>query len=50
MYIGMQKENQARILQHVPKRFEIKEWKRNGKSSMRTLITPKGQETFRLLL
>lgn len=35
--------------QHVPRLFEIKEWERNGKSGVRTLITPKGRETFRLL-
>lgn len=35
---------------HVPKLFEMKEWERNGQSGVRALITPKGRETFRLLL
>jgi prophage antirepressor-like protein len=30
--------------------FEIKEWVNNGKAGVQTLITPKGRETFRLLL
>ncbi|WP_412102109.1 phage antirepressor KilAC domain-containing protein [Paenibacillus larvae] len=36
--------------QHVPSLFELKEWERNGKADTQTLITPKGRETFRLLL
>lgn len=36
--------------QYVPGLFELKEWKRNGKADNQTLITPKGRETFRLLL
>ncbi|MEK5058602.1 phage antirepressor Ant [Paenibacillus sp. FSL H7-0326] len=35
---------------HVPKLFEMKEWERNGKAGEQTLVTPKGRETFRLLL
>jgi len=34
----------------VPELFEIKEWKSKKKSGLQTLITPKGRETFRLLL
>lgn len=30
--------------------FEIKEWKRGEKTGTQTLVTPKGRETFRLLL
>ncbi|MCY9758769.1 phage antirepressor KilAC domain-containing protein, partial [Paenibacillus alvei] len=36
--------------QHVPALFELKEWERNGKADVQPLITPKGRETFRLLL
>lgn len=36
--------------QHVPGIFELKEWERNGRADTQTLITPKGRETFRLLL
>lgn len=35
---------------HVPELFELKEWTRNGRTDVQTLITPKGRETFRLLL
>lgn len=35
---------------YVPDLFEIKEWTRNDKTGNQTLITPKGRETFRLLL
>jgi len=35
---------------YVPDLFELKEWERNGKADVQTLITPKGKETFRLLL
>jgi prophage antirepressor-like protein len=36
--------------QFVDNLFELKEWERYGKSGNQTLITPKGRETFRLLL
>ncbi|QQE75687.1 phage antirepressor KilAC domain-containing protein [Brevibacillus composti] len=36
--------------QHVPELFNLKEWERNGKADVQTLITPKGKETFRLLM
>lgn len=35
---------------YVPSLFELKEFTRNGKADVQTLITPKGRETFRLLL
>jgi phage antirepressor YoqD-like protein len=35
---------------YVPGLFELKEWERNGKADNQTLVTPKGRETFRLLL
>ncbi|MHB8065799.1 MAG: phage antirepressor KilAC domain-containing protein [Ruminiclostridium sp.] len=36
--------------QYVPDLFEIKEWGTEKKAGNQTLITPKGRETFRLLL
>lgn len=36
--------------QYNGKYFEMKEWARNEKAGTQTLITPKGRETFRLLL
>lgn len=36
--------------QYVPDLFQLKEWERNGKTDVQTLVTPKGRETFRLLL
>lgn len=36
--------------QYVPDLFELKEWAKNGKSDVQTLVTPKGRETFRLLI
>lgn len=36
--------------QYVPDLFEIKEWKNEKTAGIQTLITPKGRETFRLLL
>lgn len=36
--------------QYVPSLFEIKEWGRGNKAGTQTLVTPKGRETFRLLL
>lgn len=35
--------------QFVPELFQLKEWVRNHKADVQTLITPKGRETFRLL-
>lgn len=36
--------------QYVDKLFEIKEWENNKKAGTQTMITPRGRETFRLLL
>jgi prophage antirepressor-like protein len=36
--------------QFVPELFQLKEWARGEKADVQTLITPKGRETFRLLL
>jgi phage antirepressor YoqD-like protein len=36
--------------QYVPDIFKLKEWERNGKADVQTLVTPKGKETFRLLM
>ncbi|MGG3843273.1 phage antirepressor KilAC domain-containing protein [Anoxybacillus kestanbolensis] len=36
--------------QYVPSLFELKEWERNGRADVQTLVTPKGRETFRILL
>jgi Phage antirepressor protein KilAC domain./BRO family, N-terminal domain. len=36
--------------QYVPDLFQLKEWERNGKADVQTLVTPKGRETFRLFL
>lgn len=36
--------------QFTPDLFELKEWVRNGKADTQTLITPKGRETFRLMI
>ena len=35
---------------HTPGLFELKEWSRNGRADVQTLVTPKGRETFRLLI
>jgi prophage antirepressor-like protein len=35
---------------YVPELFKLKDFERNGKADVQTLITPKGKETFRLLL
>jgi prophage antirepressor-like protein len=36
--------------QYVPDLFKLKDFSRNGKADVQTLITPQGKETFRLLL
>ena len=36
--------------QFVPELFQLKEWTRNEKADVQTLITPKGRETFRLMI
>jgi len=35
---------------YSPELFKMKEFERNGKAGVQTMITPKGRETFRLLL
>lgn len=35
---------------YVPEFFKLKDFERNGKAGVQPLITPKGKETFRLLL
>jgi Rha family phage regulatory protein len=35
---------------YVPDLFKLKEWEKNGKADVQTLVTPKGKETLRLLL
>ncbi|WP_243505807.1 BRO family protein [Cytobacillus oceanisediminis] len=34
----------------VPEIFKLKEYERNGRADVQTLITPKGKETFRILM
>src|SRR5690606_34171986 len=36
--------------EYTPELFELKEWVPNGRAGVQTLITPRGRETFRLLL
>lgn len=36
--------------QYVPNLFELKEWERSAKAGTQTMITPRGRETFRILL
>jgi phage antirepressor YoqD-like protein len=45
-----QKDKLKPYAQYVPDLFEIKDFERNGKAGTQTLITPKGKETFRLLM
>ncbi len=45
-----QKRKLKPYMKYVPDLFELKEWERNGKADVQTLITPKGKETFRLLI
>lgn len=45
-----QKQQLKPYAQYVPELFQIKEWGRGEKTGVQTLITPKGRETFRLLL
>jgi len=35
---------------YTPELFKLKDFERNGKADVQTLITPKGKETFRLLM
>lgn len=34
----------------VPEIFKLKEYERNGRADVQTLVTPKGKETFRILM
>lgn len=45
-----QKKRLKPYAEYVPDLFNLKEWERNEKADVQTLITPKGRETFRLLL
>lgn len=36
--------------QYVPELFKLKEFERNNRADVQTLITPKGKETFRILM
>lgn len=45
-----QKRKLKPYMKYVPELFELKEWERNGKADVQTLVTPKGKETFRLLI
>lgn len=50
-YIYRDKKNKIRPkANHTPSLFEIKEWRSGDKVGIQTLITPRGRETFRLLL
>ena len=50
-YIYRDKKNKIRpMAKHTPSLFEIKEWSKGGQVGIQTLITPRGRETFRLLL
>lgn len=52
-YVYRDKREQLRpYSQHVPSLFQLKEFvnQHNGKSGTQVLITPKGRETFKLLL
>lgn len=50
-YIYRDKNNKLRPkANHTPSLFEIKEWSFGNKVGIQTLITPRGRETFRLLL
>ena len=50
-YIYRDKKNKIRpMAKYTPSLFEIKEWSKGGQVGIQTLITPRGRETFRLLL
>lgn len=49
-YIFRDKKNKLKPYNHYMDLFELKEWKTDDKSGVQTLITPRGRETFRLLL
>jgi prophage antirepressor-like protein len=45
-----QKKKLKPYAQYVPSLFKLKDWERNEKAGVQTLVTPEGKETFRLLL
>lgn len=49
-YIFRDKKNILKPYSHYMDLFELKEWKTDDKTGVQTLITPRGRETFRLLL
>lgn len=49
-YIFRDKKNKLKPYSHYMDLFELKEWKTDDKSGVQTLITPRGRETFRLLI
>lgn len=49
-YIFRDKKNKLKPYSHYMDLFELKEWKTGDKTGVQTLITPRGRETFRLLL
>jgi prophage antirepressor-like protein len=50
-YIYRDQKNKSKpYSKYVPDLFKLKDFERNGKADVQTLITPKGKETFRLLM
>ncbi|MEH7490849.1 BRO family protein [Neobacillus niacini] len=50
-YIYRDQKNKLKpYSKYVPELFKLKDFERNGKADVQTLITPKGKETFRLLM
>lgn len=49
IYRDQKKELKA-YAHYVPSLFEYKEWENRSKAGVQTMITPKGRETFRLLV
>lgn len=45
-----QKSKLKPYAQFVGTLFKLKDYQRNGRAGVQTLVTPKGKETFRLLL
>lgn len=50
-YMYRNKKKQLRpYAEHVPSLFQIKDYENNGNTGQQVLLTPKGKETFRLLM
>lgn len=50
-YMYRDKKKQLRpYAEHVPSLFQIKDYENNGHTGQQVLLTPKGKETFRLLV